>query len=90
MTGQWTPAPWMTGSRDRVEAATVVAGPGNRFVADCNKGLPGDVAIANAHLIAAAPDLYDALASIENDDGSIPAAIWAARNAALKKARGET
>ena len=89
MKNKWTPPPWRTGSRDRVEAATVVVGPGNRFVADCNKGLPADVAIANAHLIAAAPDLYEALASIENDDGRIPAAIWAMREAALKKARGE-
>ena len=45
---------------------------------------------ADAHLIAAAPDLYEALASIENDDGRIPAAIWAKREAALKKARGDT
>src|SRR5690606_37681021 len=44
---------------------------------------------ANAHLIAAAPDLYEALASIENDDGSIPEAIWKMRNDALAKARGE-
>lgn len=43
--------------------------------------------IANAALIAAAPDLYKALASIEND-GSIPVAVWALRNKALAKARG--
>ncbi len=45
---------------------------------------------ANARLIAAAPELYEALASIENDDGSIPQAIWDMRNAALAKARGES
>jgi hypothetical protein len=45
---------------------------------------------ANAALIAAAPDLYEALASIENDDGRIPATIWDMRNAALAKSRGET
>lgn len=43
--------------------------------------------LATAALIAAAPDLYEALASIEND-GSIPDAIWALRNKALAKARG--
>lgn len=41
---------------------------------------------ANAKLIAAAPDLLEALMSIENDDNSIPATIWEMRNAAIKKA----
>lgn len=40
-------------------------------------------------LFAAAPELYQALASIENDDGRIPATIWAMREAALAKVRGE-
>lgn len=43
--------------------------------------------LANAALIAAAPDLYEALASIEND-GSIPDAVWTLRNKALSKANG--
>ena len=43
----------------------------------------------NAHLIAAAPEMYEALRNIENDDGRIPASIWNMRNAALAKARGE-
>lgn len=42
-----------------------------------------------ARKCAAAQELYDALSSIENDDGSIPKAIWDMRNAALAKARGE-
>ncbi len=37
-----------------------------------------------------AQELYEALASIENDDGSIPKAIWDMRNAALAKARDES
>ena len=44
---------------------------------------------ANAHLMEAARDMYEALRSIENDDGSIPEAIWELRNKALAKARGE-
>lgn len=44
---------------------------------------------ADANLITAATDLYEALSNIENDDGSIPPAIWKIRNAALAKARGE-
>lgn len=45
---------------------------------------------ANAHLIAAAPDMYEVLATLENDDGSIPEFVWEMRNAALAKARGES
>ena len=41
---------------------------------------------ANAKLIASAPDLLEALISIENDDNSIPKAIWDMRNKAIEKA----
>ena len=44
---------------------------------------------ANAKLISAAPDLFDALINIENDDNRIPATIWEMRNKALNKALGE-
>ena len=43
---------------------------------------------ANARLIAAAPELLEALMSIENDNGSIPDAIWQMRNKAIQKAIG--
>lgn len=43
----------------------------------------------NARLIASAPELLEALESIENDDGRIPESIWAMRNAAIAKAKGE-
>lgn len=43
---------------------------------------------ANARLIAAAPDMLEALLSIENDDGRIPKTIWDMRNAAIAKATG--
>jgi hypothetical protein len=49
-----------------------------------------ETADANAYLIAAAPLLLEALESIENDDGRIPASIWALRNEAIRKARGES
>lgn len=42
-----------------------------------------------ARLISAAPELLEALESIENDDGRIPATIWELRNVAIWKARGE-
>lgn len=40
----------------------------------------------NARLMVAAPDLLEALQSIENDDGHIPAEIWKLRNVAIAKA----
>jgi len=43
-------------------------------------------ATANAKLIAAAPELAEALLNIENDDNSIPPAILELRNKALQKA----
>lgn len=36
------------------------------------------------------PLMYEALRSIENDDGTIPATIWEMRNAALAAAEGGT
>ena len=44
---------------------------------------------ANMHLIAAAPEMYDLLNSIENDDGKIPAFLWDKIQSALAKARGD-
>jgi len=44
---------------------------------------------ANAQLISAAPDLFEALINIENYDNRIPANIWEMRNKALNKALGE-
>ena len=40
----------------------------------------------DAVAIAAAPDLLEALKSIENDDASIPPRIWMMRNEAIAKA----
>ena len=50
---------------------------------------PKEEAEANARLISAAPDLFEALINIENDDNRIPATIWEMRNKALDKALGE-
>ena len=50
--------------------------------------IAGSVKPHNRSLIAAAPDLLDALLSFENDDGFVPPAIWEQRNAAIAKAAG--
>jgi hypothetical protein len=44
---------------------------------------------ANAALFEAAPELYDFIATIENDDGAIPKWLWDQREALLARARGE-
>jgi len=44
---------------------------------------------ANARLIAAAPELLEALENLENDDGSIPDHAWNLCQAAIAKAKGE-
>lgn len=56
---------------------------------DAAHGYTRDEVEANARLIAAAPDLYDFIATLENDDGKIPAWLWERRNALLAKASGE-
>jgi len=43
---------------------------------------------ADAHLIAAAPDMYEALTAIKND-GKVEADFWKLRHKALAKAGGK-
>lgn len=45
---------------------------------------------ANGRLLALSPDLLEFVASLENDDGAIPASMWEWRNRLLAKARGES
>lgn len=40
-------------------------------------------------LLVAGPELYDFIATLENDDGKIPAWLWHKRGLLLAKARGE-
>ena len=86
---KFTPEPWrvVLYAPNGLAPTLAISGPENGPVVI---GLPGDRdndAVAN--LIAAAPDLFEALVNIENDDGSIPKTIWELRNRALAKALGE-
>lgn len=86
-----TPGPWAankpTQSNGRAE---VYAGP--MLVAQAFNWMldaEGDEQCwADARLIAAAPDLLEALKNLENDDGSIPAHAWALVQSAIAKAEG--
>ena len=46
--------------------------------------------LGESNLNLAAPDMYDMLASIENDDNQVPAFLWDKIQATLAKARGES
>jgi hypothetical protein len=47
-----------------------------------------EIALANARLIVAAPELLEALKNLKNDDGSIPAHAWNLVKSAIAKAEG--
>ena len=86
-TEQWTPGPWEI--NDTNESGDQYIGPVDtmRYIALAMQNLlePAEETKANAHLIAAAPDLYTALKNLvaRYDEAEINAAI-----AALAKARG--
>lgn len=48
-----------------------------------------DTELANARLIAAAPDMFEALRSLENDAGQIPDFMWNMVQDAVEKAGGK-
>lgn len=87
MNTKFTPGPWRYCPTNN---GHMIGGSGNGYIAEARQIRDVPETKANAHLIAAAPDLYNALATIENDDGHIPAFAWDLRNAALAKARGES
>lgn len=100
-----TPGPWMAqvlirdhgGWRDPTQHITVRAG--DTLIVDCDThfvGYPDDpVNAANAHLIAAAPDMFTAIKDAEScfdamsEEGYLNdhrRAVWAAMRAAIAKA----
>ena len=56
---------------------------------DGHEGFRAVTTPANAYLIAAAPEMYEFIESIENDLGLLPDFMVEMREKVLKKARGE-
>lgn len=44
---------------------------------------------ANARLIAAAPEMFELLETIENDDGSVPPWLWERIQEVVKRVKGD-
>ena len=90
-----TPGTWSVGKNEM----TVISSPpslDHRFSDEKNVKYFGGTLIAesiarieDAHLISAAPEMYEALQNLENDDHSIPEHAWKLVKDALAKAEGE-
>ena len=95
MSAQHTPGPWwvrtdagiplqiMGSATEKDPQYNPVTRRGTTFIAPAS-----DEAMANARLIAAAPELLDALQNLENDDGKIPEHAWKLVQDAIAKAKG--
>ena len=81
---KFTKGDWSENKGSIVSNADVV---GN-IICDCPFGFEESMEQwqYNKKLIISAPKLFEALISIENDNGSIPKAIWDLRNEAIKLA----
>lgn len=94
---KWTPGPWAVERNKRTWGWVDVVGPslgvgGPTQATDLT--LADEVKrIAEAHLIAAAPDLYAALEAIRDNEvvrAICPSPLWGKMADAMIKARGET
>ena len=89
-----TPGPWTVNTEDYTNAIGIeckVDGIGHTVVTDqfCYPSFqqhPSKEKLANAYLIAAAPDMLEALLNLEDDDNSIPPHAWDLVQAAISKA----
>ena len=97
--GKWTAGPWKVISTEIYCEVGVVNGGNDHTIADTqtneNIGIDREQEIANAHLIAAAPELYDLLkearSTLEMCKDVAPAvSLCADIDKALAKARGES
>ena len=84
--GPWEMMPPLGEGNYSVMSSKVNAG-GNWYVAEIPNGSHAE-AQANARLIAAAPELLDALRLVLAHDGALTGADWTAIRAAIAKAEG--
>ena len=85
-----TPGPWVVNG-DRVGPIRTCGYEG------CNKDFKRVATVPqllgsrteDLHLIAAAPEMYEVLTSIENDTGQVPEWLWNKIQEVLQKARGK-
>lgn len=86
---RFTPGPWGV-RRTEWDTIQVMIGPPGDQVGICEASAFDQKSEANAHLIAAAPDLYAALHALVWDGPAVDdSPLWEAARAALAKARGE-
>jgi hypothetical protein len=79
-----TPGPWELQDCTHGGAILLRGLDGKRHIQSHLQIVP----IEDARLIAAAPELLEALKNLENDDGSIPDHAWLMVCAAIAKAEG--
>ena len=94
---KFTKGPWYLKARYLGKAYTVYAkDPMTEYGEQClalisrNRIQENDEKLANANLIAAAPDMYEILEDVLNDTHVLPSYLNKQIEKALKKARGET
>lgn len=81
-----TPGPWRVSG---VNSTDIEADSNSTFWAWVSVDTPEEERKPNALLIAAAPDLLEALENLENDAGQIPDYAWQMVKSAIRKAKGE-
>jgi hypothetical protein len=91
-----TPGPWRVSSDE--DGVSIRMGSTLRDLSyydnadlwTCESDEEDEAAMANAHLMAAAPDMLEALENLENDDGTtMPPSAWELVQTAIAKAKGE-
>lgn len=90
--GPWEPIKGSIPDDDLRCAVVVIREDVAYLVATIENGAPGDICAteyANAKLIAAAPDMLEALQNIENDNAHMPPSAWKMIQNAITKATGK-
>lgn len=91
---KYTPGPWMKSTHGGISKYSIWSSSG-QHIADTNttKSIGFERCAANASLIAAAPDLLEALQALMDDNSALDGMYWAdccdKARAAIAKATGE-